>query len=158
MSVLGAPVPVYNLFVVAASVVIALGITWLLDGLEVMLSGSLVGILKDPRAMGFSEGMAAGDQGQGLLVVHGHAPKGFANIFSGGERIGITVRTFRIYVDEAHLQVLPAAIEDGFECFAGLPHEELAVAPGVVGGGAHCAEVVFTLFAANRGADELLIE
>jgi MFS family permease len=36
-------------------VVIALGITWLLDGLEVMLSGSLVGILKDPRALGLSD-------------------------------------------------------------------------------------------------------
>jgi MFS family permease len=36
-------------------VVVALGITWLLDGLEVMLSGSLVGILKDPRALGLSD-------------------------------------------------------------------------------------------------------
>ena len=36
-------------------VVIALGITWLLDGLEVMLAGSLVGILKDPRALGLSD-------------------------------------------------------------------------------------------------------
>jgi MFS family permease len=36
-------------------VVIALGITWLLDGLEVMLSGSLVGILKDPKALGLSD-------------------------------------------------------------------------------------------------------
>src|SRR6476659_8641178 len=36
-------------------VVIALGVTWLLDGLEVMLSGSLVGILKDPRGLGLSD-------------------------------------------------------------------------------------------------------
>jgi MFS family permease len=36
-------------------VVIALGITWLLDGLEVTLSGSLVGILKDPRTLGLSD-------------------------------------------------------------------------------------------------------
>jgi MFS family permease len=35
--------------------VVALGITWLLDGLEVTLAGSLAGILKDPRAMGFSD-------------------------------------------------------------------------------------------------------
>jgi MFS family permease len=36
-------------------VVIALGITWLLDGLEVTLSGSLVGILKDPRTLGLTD-------------------------------------------------------------------------------------------------------
>ena len=36
-------------------VVIALGITWLLDGLEVTLAGSLSGILKDPRTLGFSD-------------------------------------------------------------------------------------------------------
>jgi len=36
-------------------VVAALAITWLLDGLEVTLSGSLVGVLKDPRALGLSD-------------------------------------------------------------------------------------------------------
>src|SRR5436309_1734563 len=36
-------------------VVVALGITWLLDGLEVTLAGSLVGILKDPRALGLTD-------------------------------------------------------------------------------------------------------
>lgn len=36
-------------------VVIALGITWLLDGLEVTISASLVGVLKDPRALGLTE-------------------------------------------------------------------------------------------------------
>jgi len=36
-------------------VVIALGITWLLDGLEVTLSGSLIGILKDPRTLGMTD-------------------------------------------------------------------------------------------------------
>jgi MFS family permease len=32
-------------------IVIALGITWLLDGLETMLGGALVGVLKDPRTL-----------------------------------------------------------------------------------------------------------
>ncbi len=36
-------------------IVIALGITWLLDGLEVTLSGSLIGILKDPRTLGLTD-------------------------------------------------------------------------------------------------------
>src|SRR5262245_26661128 len=35
-------------------VVIALGITWLLDGLEVTLAGSLGAALQDPRALGLS--------------------------------------------------------------------------------------------------------
>src|SRR5215475_6096477 len=34
--------------------VIALGITWLLDGLEVTMAGALASILKDPRALGLS--------------------------------------------------------------------------------------------------------
>jgi MFS family permease len=35
--------------------VIALGITWLLDGLEVTLAGALASILKEPRALGLSD-------------------------------------------------------------------------------------------------------
>jgi MFS family permease len=37
------------------TIVIALGITWLLDGLETMLGGALVGILKDPRTLHLSD-------------------------------------------------------------------------------------------------------
>ena len=36
-------------------VVIALGVTWLLDGLEGMLAGSLSGILKDPKTLGLTD-------------------------------------------------------------------------------------------------------
>jgi MFS family permease len=35
-------------------IVIALGITWTLDGLEVTLSGAVSGVLQDPKVMGFS--------------------------------------------------------------------------------------------------------
>ena len=35
--------------------VIALGIIWLLDGLEVTIAEALVGVLKDPRALGLTE-------------------------------------------------------------------------------------------------------
>src|SRR5579875_2021322 len=35
--------------------VVALGITWLLDGLEVTLAGSLASILKDKHALGLSD-------------------------------------------------------------------------------------------------------
>jgi MFS family permease len=37
------------------TIVIALGITWLLDGLETTLGGALVGILKDPRTLHLSD-------------------------------------------------------------------------------------------------------
>jgi len=36
-------------------VVTALGITWVLDGLEVTLAGSLAGILRDPRTLGLTD-------------------------------------------------------------------------------------------------------
>ncbi len=36
-------------------IVIALSITWLLDGLETMLGGALVGVLKDPRTLHLSD-------------------------------------------------------------------------------------------------------
>lgn len=36
-------------------VVVALGITWLLDGLEGNLAGSLAGILKRPDTLGFTD-------------------------------------------------------------------------------------------------------
>jgi len=37
------------------TMVIALGITWLLDGLEVTLAGSLASVLKEPEALGLSD-------------------------------------------------------------------------------------------------------
>jgi hypothetical protein len=37
------------------TIVIALGITWLLDGLETTLGGALVGILKDPCTLHLSD-------------------------------------------------------------------------------------------------------
>src|ERR1043166_4979241 len=54
-------------------------------------------------AVRLAEGMPAGDQRDGFLVVHRHAEEGFANIPRRGDRIGIAVRTFRIDVDETHL-------------------------------------------------------
>jgi len=37
------------------TVIITLGITWLLDGLETTLAGSFVGVLKDPKGLGLSD-------------------------------------------------------------------------------------------------------
>ena len=53
--------------------------------------------------MGLAEGVAAGDQRDGLLVVHRHAGEGLADVAGRGDGIGLAVRPFRIDVDEAHL-------------------------------------------------------
>ena len=50
-----------------------------------------------------AEGVAAGNEGEGLFVIHGHAAEGFADVAGGGERVGTAVGTFRVDVDEAHL-------------------------------------------------------
>ena len=54
-------------------------------------------------AVRFTERVSAGDQRDGLLVVHRHTRERLANIARRGERIGISVRAFRIHVDQAHL-------------------------------------------------------
>ena len=55
------------------------------------------------RAVGLAEGVAAGDQRDGLLVVHRHAGEGLADVLRRGDRIGIAVRAFGVDVDQAHL-------------------------------------------------------
>jgi hypothetical protein len=53
--------------------------------------------------MALAEGVPAGDERDGLFVVHGHACKGLANVTAGGDRIRVAVRAFRVHVDQAHL-------------------------------------------------------
>ena len=55
------------------------------------------------RAVGLAEGVAAGHQGHGFFVVHGHAGKGFAHIAAAGHGVGLAVRAFGVHVDQAHL-------------------------------------------------------
>ena len=53
--------------------------------------------------MGFAEGVAAGDQRDGLFVVHRHAEERFADVPGRRDRVRLAVRPFRIDVDQAHL-------------------------------------------------------
>ncbi|SII60021.1 Uncharacterised protein [Mycobacteroides abscessus subsp. abscessus] len=53
-------------------------------------------------AVGLAEGVTAGDEGDGLLVVHRHPTEGVADVGSGLERIGLALRAFRVDVDETH--------------------------------------------------------
>ena len=54
-------------------------------------------------AVGLAEGVAAGDQRHRLLIVHRHAGEGLADVLGGRERVGLTVGTFGVDVDQPHL-------------------------------------------------------
>src|SRR5215470_7209351 len=54
-------------------------------------------------AVSFAESVTAGNQGNGLFVVHGHTAEGLADVTGCRERIGVAVRAFGIHVDQAHL-------------------------------------------------------
>ena len=55
------------------------------------------------RAVAFAEGVAARGERDGLLVVHGHAREGHADVARRLERVGIAVGSFGVHVYEAHL-------------------------------------------------------
>ncbi len=71
------------------------------------LDGRVLGVRADmrggARAVRLAEGVAAGDQRHGLLVVHRHAREGLADVFRSRERIAVGVRAFGVHIDEAHL-------------------------------------------------------
>ena len=55
------------------------------------------------RAVGLAERVAAGDQRDGLLVVHRHAAERLADVVGRGERVRVAVGALRVDVDQAHL-------------------------------------------------------
>ena len=61
--------------------------------------------------MGFAEGVTTGDQRDGFFVIHRHALEGLADVFRGGYRVGITVGSLRIHVDQAHLHGAERVLE-----------------------------------------------
>ena len=50
-----------------------------------------------------AESVAAGDQSDGLLVIHRHAGECLADVAGRGHRVRLAVRAFRIDVDQTHL-------------------------------------------------------
>ena len=54
-------------------------------------------------AVRLAEGVAAGDQGHRLLVVHRHPREGLADVAGRGQRVGLAVRALWVHVDQAHL-------------------------------------------------------
>ena len=55
------------------------------------------------RAMALAEGVPAGDERDGLFVVHGHTCEGLPDVTAGGDRIGVAVRPFGVHVNQTHL-------------------------------------------------------
>src|SRR6185312_2252619 len=55
------------------------------------------------RAVGLAEGVPARDEGDGLLVVHGHAAERLADVAGRGQRVRVAVRALGVDVDQAHL-------------------------------------------------------
>src|ERR1700693_2658490 len=55
-------------------------------------------------AVGFAEGVTAGDERNGFLVIHRHARESLSDITCRGKGIWISIRPFRIHIDQAHLQ------------------------------------------------------
>ena len=53
--------------------------------------------------MTFSKGVATCNESHCFFVVHGHAGKGFADIATGRDGIGLSVRAFGVHIDQTHL-------------------------------------------------------
>src|SRR5258705_7607719 len=73
------------------------------------------------RAVGLAEAVAAGNQRDGLLVVHRHAEERFADVLGLRDRIRIAVRSFRIHVDEPHLHRAERILKLAFAAVAFVP-------------------------------------
>src|ERR1017187_601047 len=54
-------------------------------------------------AVGFSECVPAGNERNGLLVIHRHAGERFPDIACRSDWIGLSIGPFRIHVNQAHL-------------------------------------------------------
>ena len=54
-------------------------------------------------AMGFTEGVATGNECHSLFVIHRHTAEGLANIVGRKRRVWLTIWAFGVYIDQAHL-------------------------------------------------------
>src|SRR6185436_4400260 len=73
------------------------------------LAPDVLGLLAG--AVGLAERMTAGDQRDGLRVVHRHAAERLADVARRGDRIRVAVGALRVDVDEAHLDRAQRTLE-----------------------------------------------
>src|ERR1700722_12475056 len=81
--------------------------------------------------MCLAEGVTTGNQRNGLLVIHRHATKGFANVLRGRQWIRIAVRTLGIHVNQAHLRCPERLFEFPVAAVALIAAEKLLLGPPV---------------------------
>ncbi len=86
--------------------------------LDVRAFGRRAHLLGVARAVALAEGVAAGDEGHGLFVVHRHAREGVADVARRARRVGLAVGSFRVHVDQAHLHGGQRACELAFAAVA----------------------------------------
>src|SRR6185312_16151485 len=71
--------------------------------LERRALGLRADVLSRGRAVRLAEGVTSGNQRERLLVVHRHPAEGFADVASRLQRIGLSVRSLWVDIDQAHL-------------------------------------------------------
>src|SRR5271168_2215564 len=81
-----------------------------------LLDGSAFGLGADVlarigSAVSLAERVSAGNERDGLLVVHGHALERLADVPRRGDRIRLAVRPFRIHIDQTHLHSAERILE-----------------------------------------------
>jgi hypothetical protein len=98
------------------------------DGVDALAGAERVGpaeaLLRDVRtlglradvgvgggAVGLAEGVAAGDERDGLLVVHGHPREGLSDVAGRGDRVRVAVGALGVDVDQAHLDGAQGVVE-----------------------------------------------
>ena len=77
-------------------------------------SGSAPTRPASPAPWVLAERMAAGDQRNGFIVVHGHAAERVADVAGRSQRIRLAAGTFRVDVDETHLNRCKRVLQFAF--------------------------------------------
>ena len=73
--------------------------------LDVGASGSLPTYFSgNASPVGFAERVSAGNERNRFFVVHRHPGERLPNIACRGDGIGLSIRPFRIHIDQAHLR------------------------------------------------------
>src|SRR5579862_2222952 len=69
-------------------------------------------------AVRLAKRMAAGDQRHGLFVIHGHARESLANVAGCCDVIGFAIGSFRVHVNESHLDRAERLLQFAFAAVA----------------------------------------
>jgi len=80
-------------------------------------------------AVSFTKGVPAGDQRDGLFVVHGHTGESLTNIMSRSGWDRFTVRPFRVHINQSHLHGGKRIFEIPVTCISLVAEPGILAAP-----------------------------